>query len=63
MLHNIHKPEISERFDLEDIHKIRDWHYEILKDATGAERRDFYNHGALCCTGRPMEQAAVQSTS
>ena len=38
MIHNIPKPEISPEFTIEDIHKIREWHYERLKDATQEER-------------------------
>ena len=39
MIHNIPKPEISPKFTVEDIHKIRAWNYERLKDATPEERR------------------------
>jgi len=46
MIHDISKPEISPTFTIDDIHKIREWHYEILKDATFEERRDFYKKGA-----------------
>ena len=38
MIHNIPKPEISAAFTIEDIHKIREWNYERLRDATVAER-------------------------
>jgi hypothetical protein len=38
MIHNIPKPEISPNFTIDDIHKIREWHYERLKDATIEER-------------------------
>ncbi|MDR1915943.1 MAG: hypothetical protein LBQ58_05155 [Synergistaceae bacterium] len=43
MIHDIPKPEISPNFTIDDIHKIREWHYEILKDATTEERMNFYN--------------------
>ena len=46
MIHNIPKPEISPNFTIEDIHKIREWHYECLKDATIKERQEFYNKGS-----------------
>ncbi|GHT01429.1 hypothetical protein AGMMS50276_29420 [Synergistales bacterium] len=46
MLYDVPKPEISSAFTVEDIRKIRDWHYEILKDATHEECRVFYNEGA-----------------
>jgi broad specificity phosphatase PhoE len=38
MIHNIPKPELSPDFTIDDIHKIREWHYERLKDATVDER-------------------------
>ena len=38
MIHDIPKPEISPAFTIDDIHKIREWHYERLKDATPGER-------------------------
>jgi hypothetical protein len=37
MIHDIPKPEISPNFTIEDIHKIRAWDYERLKDATREE--------------------------
>jgi Mg2+ and Co2+ transporter CorA len=37
MIHDVPKPEISPAFTIEDIHKIREWHYERLKDATSEE--------------------------
>jgi hypothetical protein len=43
MIHDIPKPELSPNFTIDDIHKIREWHYEILKDATVRERVEFYN--------------------
>jgi hypothetical protein len=39
MIHDIPKPDISPAFTIEDIHKIRAWDYERLKDATPEERR------------------------
>jgi hypothetical protein len=39
MIYDIPAPEISPRFTLEDIHKIREWNYERLKDATLEEWR------------------------
>jgi hypothetical protein len=38
MIHDIPKPVISPEFTIDDIHKIREWNYERLKDATTAER-------------------------
>ena len=39
MIYDVPKPEISPAFTIEDIHKIREWNYERLKDATWEERR------------------------
>ncbi|MCL2494909.1 MAG: hypothetical protein FWE98_04545 [Oscillospiraceae bacterium] len=39
MIHNIPEPEISPNFTIDDIHKIREWNYERMKDATKEERR------------------------
>jgi len=44
--YNIPKPKISPDFTIEDIHKIREWHYEMLKDATVEEQTAFYHEGA-----------------
>jgi hypothetical protein len=38
MIHNIPAPEVSPDFTIDDIHKIREWNYERLKDATFEER-------------------------
>ena len=38
MIHDIPKPDISPAFTIDDIHRIRAWHYERLKDATPDER-------------------------
>jgi broad specificity phosphatase PhoE len=38
MIHNVPKPDLSSDFTIDDIHKIREWHYERLKDATVDER-------------------------
>jgi hypothetical protein len=46
MIYNIPEPELSPDFTIKDIHKIREWHYEILKDATIKERKEFYSRGA-----------------
>jgi len=40
MIKNIPKPEISEKFTIEDIHKIREWNYERMKEATPEEIRE-----------------------
>ena len=34
---------ISPKFTIEDIHKVRENNYNITKDMTPQERRDYYN--------------------
>jgi len=40
------KPIISPGFTVEDIHKIREYHYELTKDMTFEERAEFYREGS-----------------
>ena len=40
------KPNISPDFTVEDIHKIREYHYELTKDMSFEERREFYSQGS-----------------
>ncbi|MCL2873696.1 MAG: hypothetical protein FWE29_02065 [Defluviitaleaceae bacterium] len=42
----IAKPSISQDFTIEDIHKIREYHYELTKDMPFEERAEFYRKGA-----------------
>ena len=37
------KPEISDNFTLEDIRKIRDYHYEMTKNMSEKERDKYFN--------------------
>jgi uncharacterized protein YpbB len=46
MIHDIPKPDISPNFTIDDIHKIREWNYERLKDATIEEHLADINKGA-----------------
>jgi hypothetical protein len=39
-------PEISDDFTLEDIRKIRDYHYELNKILSLEERKEMYHKGA-----------------
>ena len=39
----IEKPNLSPNFTIEDIHKLREYNYEMSKDITGQERMDYYN--------------------
>ena len=41
------KPEISPNFTIEDIHKIREYHYEQTKHMTAAERIEQTNKRAM----------------
>ena len=41
----ITKPNISPDFTIDDIHKIREYHYELTKDMTTQEKINFYNEG------------------
>ena len=43
---NIPKPEISPDFTIDDIHKIREWNYERLKNATIEEQIADIRHRA-----------------
>ena len=40
------KPDISPDFTIDDIHKIREYHYELTKNMTRQEKMAFYNEGA-----------------
>lgn len=42
MIHDIPKPKISDKFTIEDIHRIREWSYERFKDATLEEQNACY---------------------
>lgn len=37
------KPVLSPDFTIEDIHKLREYHYHHTKDMSPQERRNFYN--------------------
>lgn len=37
------KPVLSPNFTIEDIHKLREYNYEMTKDMTDKERMDYYN--------------------
>lgn len=38
------KPILSPNFTIEDIHKIREYNYEMTKDMTVAEKVAYYNN-------------------
>lgn len=58
----ITKPNISPDFTIEDIHKIREYHYELTKDMTTQEKINFYNEGGRAF-GRDGKEKATESTS
>ena len=43
MMNNIPKPNISPDFTIDDIHKIREWHYECRKGMSPQEVIDHIN--------------------
>jgi hypothetical protein len=60
-MNNIPKPEISPDFTIEDIHKIREWHYECRKGMSTEEVIEHINR-----RGRELEaliEAARSSSS
>ena len=38
--------DISPDFTIEDIHKIREYNYEMTKNMTNQEKTNYYNEGA-----------------
>jgi hypothetical protein len=45
-MNSMEKPNISPKFTVEDIHKIREYHYELTKNMRFEERVAFYHEGA-----------------
>jgi hypothetical protein len=45
-MNSMDKPNISPNFTIEDIHKIREYHYELTKDMPFEEKAAFYSDGA-----------------
>ena len=41
------KPIISPDFTIEDIHKIREYNYEVTKNMTMEEKIDYYNTAGI----------------
>ena len=42
----MNKPNISPDFTVDDIHKIREYNYELTKNMSADERTSFYKDGA-----------------
>lgn len=55
----IAEPIISPDFTIEDIHKIREYHYEITKDMSLQEKLNFYNEGGRAFLAE-MEKRKLQ---
>ncbi len=55
----IAEPVISSDFTIEDIHKIREYHYELTKDMTTQEKINFYNEGGRTFL-KEMEERKLQ---
>ena len=50
---------ISTDFTIEDIHKLREYNYEMTKDMTDKERMDYYNKAGRAFQ-REIEEARLQ---
>ena len=46
MISNVKKPDISPNFTIEDIHKIREWQYELRKEMGQKKYTDYINKRA-----------------
>lgn len=46
---------------IDDIHKIREYHYELTKDMTMQEKINFYNEGGRAFL-KEMEKRKIQKT-
>jgi hypothetical protein len=63
MIHDIVKPEISPDFTIDDIRKIKEWHYDMLKDATVGEQIEFYRRGSAEFKANLEKRRAIRRTS
>lgn len=55
----IEKPILSPNFTIEDIHKLREYNYEMTKDMSPEERRNYYNERGWAFQ-REIEEARLQ---
>ena len=53
------KPVLSPNFTIEDIHKLREYNYEMTKNMTTEERRNYYNERGRAFQ-REIEEARLQ---
>lgn len=54
------KPILSEEFTIEDIHKLREYNYEMTKDLTRQEKMDYYNNKGKDFL-KKLEQEKIQN--
>lgn len=52
------KPVLSPDFTIEDIHKLREYNYEMTKHMTDQERMDYYNKAGWAFQ-REIEEARL----
>ena len=62
MINDIPKPEISAKFTIEDIHKIREWNYERQKNMTDEEKIEDTRKSANEFTKYMAERKRVKAT-
>ena len=55
----VEKPIISSEFTIDDIHKIREYHYEMTKNMSNKEVADEYNEGGKAFL-KEMEERKLQ---
>lgn len=53
------KPILSPDFTIEDIHKLREYNYEMTKHMTDEERMNYYNEGGRAFQ-REIDEARFQ---
>lgn len=53
------KPILSPNFTIEDIHKLREYNYEITKHMSDIERMDYYNEAGRAFQ-REIDAARLQ---
>lgn len=53
------KPILSPNFTIEDIHKLREYNYEMTKHMTDKERMDYYNESGRAFQ-REIDEARLQ---
>lgn len=56
------RPILSQDFTIEDIHRLREYNYEITKHMTNQERMDYYNKRGREVQKRLDEMKAVHAS-